>query len=814
MASKSDIQNSLSVQFKSKGAAALQSNINKTTKAVETTGKKGESSMKGLAAASQGAGKSVTGLGQSMANSLDPIDKAFAGTDKLMGIVGKLGAVGALAGIAVTGLTMIYKALVTDTDSAANAQTRLSESLADIGIASKAAEDAIADIGKATDLTVASMDAMEIVQLALINQSKALANEALTEELAKLIQVQDEIGKYNDRITQRHELTKKYGDFDGAHKEEIAHVTDLLNKKEVKREAIIKRVRREQDRLNKNIEDASIAMSDYAAKVDMVDAALIGSIESQTNFKNAMVATAEATRFLWGDFADEWIKRSDKTTTATGKGTKAVEKRIGVLGKLFKSMRAVGSLAAEEASDLLIRADASITVADADRKRYEDLQKDLEGIGFTMERLAQDQTSWVSKTISIWGSAYGEVRETFESSMFDYAFTRAGILNHEEITWVDHLAALANEQDKSLTKTLNSVTVNIARREVERTSSLDRTIRAIEAAGRVEMAALKKGADEKEILMVRANTMMRKNLAAQSTMSSVQDREDRLRQDLRLQSLEAYMQASVRLGYQESQALGLIEMERYNQRTKAAAEAFEKETALHLRALAIQEASEKKVAFYKNRRSKLRDYQSKIYADQLREIINKTDAWANVEMGLIQGVKNAYDDFADVMADAAVSVARAVQLSEGSAAENTARIAQAIKDQAILMSAQAFAYSAFAVGKGFLFSDPSQFAAAAEFAISGGLFASLAGLAGSIESASGGVHAKPADTDPTPSTTPSAESLGTGSGTTEAGPTTVVVNVDGMLYGTVDQLEDAMLRGVRNANNRSDGPRGSGSRRF
>ena len=102
MAAKSGkVTRGVRVVMEVKGAPKVEKALNKTTAGLKKTGAEAKTAAKSLSAA--GAASDATG--KSMADALDPIDKSFAGMDKLNSILGKVAMVGGLVGVAVGALT-------------------------------------------------------------------------------------------------------------------------------------------------------------------------------------------------------------------------------------------------------------------------------------------------------------------------------------------------------------------------------------------------------------------------------------------------------------------------------------------------------------------------------------------------------------------------------------------------------------------------------------------------------------------------------------------------------------------------------------
>jgi hypothetical protein len=118
MANESEVKRALRVQFSATGQARLKQDVAAVDKSLSSAGKSGTAALGKLDA---GIGK----LGEGMAKALDPIDKAFAGTDTLFSLLGKAGAVGAVAGAAFELVKVGLEALTSESRRAAAAQEEL-----------------------------------------------------------------------------------------------------------------------------------------------------------------------------------------------------------------------------------------------------------------------------------------------------------------------------------------------------------------------------------------------------------------------------------------------------------------------------------------------------------------------------------------------------------------------------------------------------------------------------------------------------------------------------------------------------------------
>jgi hypothetical protein len=84
-----EVKRSLKVQFSSTGQAKLKADVDAVDKSMVKAGKDGNAAFK----AAEGG---ITGLSKKMASALEPVDKAFAGFERLNGILGKAGMAGGL----------------------------------------------------------------------------------------------------------------------------------------------------------------------------------------------------------------------------------------------------------------------------------------------------------------------------------------------------------------------------------------------------------------------------------------------------------------------------------------------------------------------------------------------------------------------------------------------------------------------------------------------------------------------------------------------------------------------------------------------
>lgn len=149
---------------------------------------------------------------------------------------------------------------------------------------------------------------------------------------------------------------------------------------------------------------------------------------------------------------------------------------------------------------------------------------------------------------------------------------------------------------------------------------------------------------------------------------------------------------------------------------------------------------------------------------------------------------------------------------EGEAIEEVLQIQmKAARNEAIVNTTIALAKAAGATGYAWLTGSPSAWSSAAQYTMEAGLWAGVVGLTagasalmGSPSSGSGGSGGK---SDSGDDGTGSSSTLPKDNSSTEgSGPITIVVNVDGLLYGSKDALGDAVFRASNAAINRVDRP--------
>jgi hypothetical protein len=298
------VKRKLSVGFTSTGQAKLIQQVNQVDKSLEKTGADGTKSLQSM-------DRAMTGVGESMANALDPIDKAFAGTDKLFSIIGKAGAVGAVAVAAWEGISLAVDALAASSRAGVEEQDALAASLV--------------RTSAAAEHTTAAIDALFA--------TGSLSQRAIEERIAKLKTEADERDNLAAAVDGHRRASS-----------DLAVVEETLAAAQVRAQAAADSLAGATARGSVEQRVALQALSDATAEADRLadtqDALrlkvaftgrqieiLSGSLNELSGVSHTTVSDLVA---FGGLFADHWAKLSATHTKATGQIKREAEDMLTV----------------------------------------------------------------------------------------------------------------------------------------------------------------------------------------------------------------------------------------------------------------------------------------------------------------------------------------------------------------------------------------------------------------------------------------------------------------------------------------------------